>query len=137
MFGKAAVWDTWLGMKKMFPPDKKQIGTEKNYQQYCVMNLVDKHAEQLKAGPTRIIMMAYRNNRDGFFNVSRHFGKTLGGGKVVNNATEFCTALLETAHVALVTGDAFGAPGYVRLSFATDLDTLKNGFDRIEGFLKG
>ncbi|MFN0195950.1 MAG: pyridoxal phosphate-dependent aminotransferase [Planctomycetaceae bacterium] len=73
----------------------------------------------------------------GFFNVGRHFGKTLGGGKVVQNATEFCTALLETAHVALVTGDAFGAPGYVRLSFATDIETLKQGFDRIEAFLKG
>ncbi|MDA1214038.1 MAG: aspartate aminotransferase, partial [Planctomycetota bacterium] len=68
---------------------------------------------------------------------SRHFGKTLGGGRIVKDATEFCTAILETAHVALVTGDAFGAPGYVRLSFATDLETLKNGFDRIEGFLKG
>ncbi len=73
----------------------------------------------------------------GFFNVGRHFGKTLGGGKVVQNATDFCSALLETAHVALVTGDAFGAPGYVRLSFATDIETLKQGFDRIEAFLKG
>lgn len=73
----------------------------------------------------------------GFFNVSRHFGKNLGGGKIVENATDFCTALLENSHVALVTGDAFGAPGYVRLSFATDLETLKNGFDRLEEFLKG
>jgi aspartate aminotransferase len=72
-----------------------------------------------------------------FFNVSRHFGKPLGGGKVVNNATAFCTALLEEAHVGSVTGDAFGAPGYVRLSFATSMDVIENGFDRLEAFLRG
>jgi aspartate aminotransferase len=42
-----------------------------------------------------------------FFNVSSYFGKPLGGGAPVNNATDFCTALLECAHVALVSGDAF------------------------------
>ncbi|MCA9077235.1 MAG: pyridoxal phosphate-dependent aminotransferase [Planctomycetaceae bacterium] len=70
-----------------------------------------------------------------FFNVSDYFGKPLGSGKTVDNASDFCTALLEDAHVALVTGDAFGAPGYVRLSFATDLDTLKAGFDGLQKFL--
>ena len=72
-----------------------------------------------------------------FFNVSSRFGKPLQGGAKVNNATDFCTALLEQAHVALVTGDAFGAPGYVRLSFATSLDIIKTGLDRIEAFLAG
>lgn len=72
-----------------------------------------------------------------FFNVSFKFGKPLAGGRVVKDATEFCTALLEQNHVALVTGDAFGAPGYVRLSFATDLKTLEAGLDRIEQFLAG
>jgi aspartate aminotransferase len=72
-----------------------------------------------------------------FFNVESYFGKKIGSGKVVHNATDFCTALLEDAHVALVTGDAFGAPGYVRLSFATDLETLKQGMDAISKFLTG
>ena len=70
-----------------------------------------------------------------FFNVASHFGKPLGGGRTVANATDFCTALLEEAHVALVTGDAFGAPGYVRLSFATGLETLEAGLNRLEKFL--
>lgn len=70
-----------------------------------------------------------------FFNVSSHFGKPLGSGKTVHNASDFCTALLEDAHVALVTGDAFGAPGYVRLSFATSLKNLEAGLDRLEAFL--
>jgi len=72
-----------------------------------------------------------------FFNVSRYFGRPLGGGAVVNDATEFCSALLKEAHVALVTGDAFGAPGYVRLSFATNLANLEAGLDRLEKFLAG
>jgi aspartate aminotransferase len=73
-----------------------------------------------------------------FFNVTKHFGRPLGAkGRVVHNATDFCTALLEDAHVALVTGEAFGAEGFVRLSFATNLDTLKAGFDRINAFLGG
>lgn len=72
-----------------------------------------------------------------FFDVSAYFGKPLGGGRVVENATDFCTALLEEAHVAVVTGDAFGAPGFVRLSFATSLDVIEKGFDKLEAFLKG
>jgi aspartate aminotransferase len=70
-----------------------------------------------------------------FFNVSSHFGRELPGGVTVENSSDFCTALLENAHVALVTGDAFGAPGYVRLSFATSMDILKSGLDALESFI--
>jgi aspartate aminotransferase len=71
-----------------------------------------------------------------FMNVSSHFGRTLGGRKVVDS-TSFCITALAEAHVAMVMGSAFGAEGYARLSFATDLDTLGRGFDALEGFLKG
>ena len=71
-----------------------------------------------------------------FFDVSSHFGRTLPGGARVDNSTDFCTVLLEKAHVALVTGDAFGAPGYVRLSFATGMDVLEAGFDALAAFLR-
>lgn len=70
-----------------------------------------------------------------FFDVSSYFGKPLPGGKVASDATEFCTILIEEGNVALVTGDAFGAPGYVRLSFATSMDILEQGLDRLEAFL--
>lgn len=70
-----------------------------------------------------------------FFNVSSHFGRELPGGANVDNSSDFCTALLENAHVALVTGDAFGAPGYVRLSFATNMETLEAGLDALEKFI--
>ena len=72
-----------------------------------------------------------------FFDVSSYFGKPLLGGVSVDNSTDFCTALLEQAHVGLVTGDAFGAPGYVRLSFATDMTTIEEGLNQLEKFLAG
>jgi aspartate aminotransferase len=72
-----------------------------------------------------------------FFDVSRYFGRPLGTGAVVENSTDFCAALLEQAHVALVSGDAFGAAGYVRLSFATSRQVLEAGFDRLALFLRG
>ena len=53
----------------------------------------------------------------------------------VDNSSDFCTAALEVANVGLVTGDDFGAPGYVRLSFATSMDVIEVGFDRLEKFL--
>ncbi|MBX3442748.1 MAG: pyridoxal phosphate-dependent aminotransferase [Planctomyces sp.] len=72
-----------------------------------------------------------------FFDASRHFDRPLQGGRRVSNASDFCTALLEEAHVALVTGDAFGAPGYARLSFASAMPQLEAGIDRLAAFLKG
>ena len=70
-----------------------------------------------------------------FFNVSPYFGRPLGKGAVVHNSTDFCAVLLEEAHVALVSGDAFGAPGYVRLSFATGINVLEEGCNRLAAFL--
>jgi aspartate aminotransferase len=71
-----------------------------------------------------------------FMNVSAHFGRTLGG-KTIPDSTAFCLTALSEARVALVMGSAFGAEGYARLSFATDMTTLENGFDALERFLRG
>jgi aspartate aminotransferase len=69
-----------------------------------------------------------------FMNVSAHFGRELGGVSV-NDSTTFCLAALAKANVALVMGSAFGAEGYARMSFATDLETIARGFDALERFL--
>jgi aspartate aminotransferase len=71
-----------------------------------------------------------------FFDVSAHFGRTLGGHKI-NDSAEFCRAALETAHVNLVPGSAFGAEGYVRLSYAASREQLQGGLDRLERWLGG
>jgi aspartate aminotransferase len=70
-----------------------------------------------------------------FFNVQEHFGRTLGGRKVTDSAS-FCQAALESAHVSLVQGSAFGAEGFVRLSFAASREQLTGGLDRLEQLLK-
>jgi len=66
-----------------------------------------------------------------FPRVSGLFGKSLNG-KRINNSSEFATYLLENAKVALVSGDAFGADAYIRLSYATSMENIKKGLDRIE-----
>jgi aspartate aminotransferase len=49
--------------------------------------------------------------------------------------TDFCSRLLEDTGVALVPGQAFGAPGYMRLSFATSMDNLDNALARLKDAL--
>jgi aspartate aminotransferase len=65
-----------------------------------------------------------------FFNVRDYFGRPLGRRSVTDSAS-FCAVALETAHVALVPGSAFGSEGYVRMSFACDMEELKGGLDQI------
>jgi aspartate aminotransferase len=71
-----------------------------------------------------------------FFSIGAHFGRTLSGKKVTDS-TGFCQVALEKAHVNLVPGSAFGAEGYVRLSFAANREQLNGGLDRLEQLLKG
>jgi aspartate aminotransferase len=70
-----------------------------------------------------------------FFRIADHFGRTLGGKKVTDSAG-FCQAALESAHVNMVQGSAFGAEGYVRLSFATSREQINGGLDALEKFLQ-
>ncbi|MEW6095122.1 MAG: pyridoxal phosphate-dependent aminotransferase [bacterium] len=53
-------------------------------------------------------------------------------GKSINNSFGLTEFLLEEAKVAVVPGDAFGAPNYIRLSYATSLENIEKGLDRIE-----
>lgn len=56
--------------------------------------------------------------------------------KGYTDVTEFTNAILEEAEVALVTGAGFGAPENIRLSYATDLDTLKEAVRRLKVFME-
>lgn len=74
------------------------------------------------------------NEPDGAFyvfpDVSTFFGKTLQG-HTITNATDFALYLLEIAHVATVTGDAFGDPNCIRISYAASEDQIKEAMARI------
>ena len=65
-----------------------------------------------------------------FPDVSAYFGKTLGG-KNIENASDFALYLLEEAHVATVTGDAFGNGDCIRISYAASVDNIKDAIGRI------
>lgn len=66
-----------------------------------------------------------------FPDVSSYFGKTLRG-KTINNADDFSMYLLAEANVATVTGDAFGNPNCIRISYATSEDILTEALKRIK-----
>jgi aspartate aminotransferase len=66
--------------------------------------------------------------------ISYYFGKTLKG-RDVKNATDFSMYLLEVANVATVSGEAFGVPNCIRLSYATSLEALTEAIQRIRNAL--
>ncbi|SCY71845.1 pyridoxal phosphate-dependent aminotransferase [Flavobacterium caeni] len=66
-----------------------------------------------------------------FPDVSSFFGKTLKG-QTINNADDFSMYLLSEANVATVTGDAFGNPNCIRISYATSEDVLTEAIKRIK-----
>ena len=66
-----------------------------------------------------------------FPDISYYFGKS-DGKRTINNASDFCFYILEEAHVACVTGEAFGAPNYARLSYATSDEKLEEALKRIK-----
>jgi len=69
-----------------------------------------------------------------FPDVSNFFGRTFKG-KTINNASDFSMLLLEEANVATVTGDAFGAPNCIRMSYAASESQLREAIKRIEEVL--
>ncbi len=69
-----------------------------------------------------------------FPDVSYYFGKTIKG-KTINGASDFAMLLLEEANVATVTGDAFGAPDCIRISYAASQDNIKEAINRIATLL--
>ena len=66
-----------------------------------------------------------------FPDISAFFGKTFRD-KTIKNANDFSMFLLEEANVATVTGDAFGAPNCIRMSYAASEDQLREAITRIK-----
>ena len=70
-----------------------------------------------------------------FPDVSHYFGKTIGG-KQIENASDFALFLLEEAHVATVTGEAFGNENCIRISYAASEENIRTAVARISAALK-
>jgi len=69
-----------------------------------------------------------------FPDVSEHFGKS-SGETIINNVDDLCIFLLNNAHVSIVTGNAFGSPNNVRISYATSEEKLIEACERIKAAL--
>ena len=68
-------------------------------------------------------------------NIEKLKGKTIGG-TVINTSDDFAMAFLEKELVAVVPCSGFGAPDFVRWTYATSMGNIKEGLDRLERFLK-
>lgn len=66
-----------------------------------------------------------------FPKVSSYVGKTMPDGRRIEKVADYVMYLLEEAHVACVDGEAFCAPGYLRLSYATSDDNIREAMRRI------
>ena len=69
-----------------------------------------------------------------FPNVAAHLANGASGQALAKDTTELAKLLLDKARVALVPGDAFGAPGYLRISYATSIERIEEGLRRMERF---
>jgi aspartate aminotransferase len=69
-----------------------------------------------------------------FPDVSSYFGKTIKG-QTIENANDFALFLLEEAHVATVTGEAFGNSDCIRISYAASEEEIKTAVERIKNAL--
>jgi len=67
-------------------------------------------------------------------NIQKLIGRTLGG-ITIRDDNDFATAFLKQGLVAVVPGEGFGAPGFVRWSYATSMENIKEGLDRLDRFL--
>ena len=70
-----------------------------------------------------------------FPNVRAYFGKTTPDGQAIQNSSDLSLYLLSDAHVASVSGDAFGAPDCIRFSTAAADEKLREAFGRIKASL--
>ena len=69
-------------------------------------------------------------------NMEKVVGKELFG-QVIHSDDDFASLFLKYGKVAVVPGGGFGAPNFIRWSYAASMDNIKAGLDRLEMFLQG
>ncbi len=76
---------------------------------------------------------------DGAFYVMMNLSKLIGkplGGKLIENDDDFAVTFLEKGRVAVVPCSGFGAPGFVRWTYAASMENIREGLNRLEAFLQ-
>ena len=69
-------------------------------------------------------------------NIEKLIGRTLGG-MVIKNSDDFSLAFLESGLVAVVSCSGFGIDNFVRMTYASSMESIKEGLDRLEKFVRG
>lgn len=114
------------GLKGDQEPINEMVKAFKERRNYMVekINSIDKLSCRMPEGAFYVML-----------NISGVIGQDLKGVKI-NNSMDFAGYLLDHAKVAVIPGAGFGVDNYVRLSYATSIDNIREGLDRIEEALK-
>ena len=83
-----------------------------------------------------IVCQVPRGSFYAFPDISGLYGKTMAGVAIEDDSV-FAKLLLEKVYVAVVPGSPFGSPGNLRLSYASSIDYMKKGLDRINALVLG
>ncbi len=108
--------------------------------QECVAEMLKAFDERRKFMFKRITEMPYLKALEPqgafyvFVNMAGVIGKNYEG-EVIQSSDDFAAKLLDSQKVAVVPGTGFGAPLYFRLSYATSMDNIVEGLERIDAFL--
>lgn len=121
---QAASVEAILGDQSMIEVMKKEYRTRRDYMVERI-NSIEGLSCQCPQGAFYI-----------FMNVKKVLGKE-HYGKMIHTANDLCQDILERALVAMVPSEGFGIDGYVRLSYATSMEVITTGLDRIEEYLQG
>ena len=81
-----------------------------------------------------IALISCREPKGAFYafpDVSHYIGKTSPEGSILDDDVQLCDWLVEVGKVAVVPGSGFGAPGFVRLSYATSMENIRDGVGRL------
>lgn len=65
----------------------------------------------------------------------KHYINSVVGDYKINSSVDLANFLLDEAHIAAVPGESFGLPGYIRFSYATSMDNIAEGMDRLKAAL--
>ena len=68
-------------------------------------------------------------------NVEKFIGRKFNG-EIINNSLDFAAQLLESEQVAVIPGKAFGLENYIRVSYATSMEAIKEGLERLNKFIE-
>jgi aspartate aminotransferase len=127
-------------VKAMTKLQSHLLGNVSNLSQYAAIAGLEHNDEppmydELKSN--RDIVVESLNNTDkiNFARPGGAFYAFIDIRDITENSLQWCDKLLDEKGVALVPGEAFFAPGYVRLSFTTDRKTLEEGLEKIKEFI--